>query len=121
MGENLSISPLAPIVLFAYNRPAHLEKVINNLKNNSLSSDSDLYIFIDGPKNARDSLLVKNVLDVTKNICGFKNVYVSASVINLGLSRSVISGLDKIFTYFDSAIILEDDLIVSAFSRSVYA
>jgi hypothetical protein len=113
MGDNLSISPLAPIVLFAYNRPAHLEKVINNLKNNSLSSDSDLYIFIDGPKNAHDSLLVKNVLDVTKNICGFKNVYVSASVINLGLARSVISGLNKIFTYFDSAIILEDDLIVS--------
>ena len=46
---------LAPIALFAYNRPNHLNETLRALKRNSLSGESILYIFCDGPRiNATD-------------------------------------------------------------------
>ena len=41
---------LSPIVVFAYNRPEHLSKVLNALSENYLANQSDLYIYVDGPK-----------------------------------------------------------------------
>lgn len=35
---------LAPIVIFAYNRPAHLHKTIDALLNNINADKSDIYI-----------------------------------------------------------------------------
>ena len=54
---------IAPIVLFVYNRPNLVDKVVKNLKKNTLSKSSELYIFSDGPKkNKNDILKIKKVL-----------------------------------------------------------
>jgi hypothetical protein len=45
-------SDLAPIVIFAYNRPKHLKVTIEYLKKNDLASESNLYIYCDAAKSS---------------------------------------------------------------------
>lgn len=41
---------LAPIIVFAYDRPDHLGKTLDALAKNDLASDSVLYVYCDGPR-----------------------------------------------------------------------
>ena len=64
---------ISPIVLFVYNRLDLLKKVIINLKKNSLSKKSELYIFSDAAKkNKFDFVNVSSVRNYIKKIKGFK-------------------------------------------------
>ena len=66
---------ISPIVLFVYNRPNLVAKVIKNLKKNSLSKKSDLYIFSDGAKkNEFDIINVLKVRTYIKKLKGFKKI-----------------------------------------------
>lgn len=104
---------LAPIVLFGYNRPEHITKTIESLKNNNLSDKSDLFVFVDGPKNAEDKVNQKKVCDIVNNITGFKTIQINISDKNKGLANSVIDGVTEIINRFGKAIVLEDDLELS--------
>jgi hypothetical protein len=42
---------LAPIVLFVYNRTEITRQTVDALRKNIYASESDLYIFSDGPKD----------------------------------------------------------------------
>lgn len=108
-------SSVAPIVLFAFNRPDHLKEVVHNLKLNELSNRSSLHIFLDGPRNDSDFVKVNECLEYAKSISGFKELRINTSQKNLGLSKSIISGLNSIFQTHKSAIILEDDILVSKY------
>jgi len=106
---------LAPVVIFAYNRPLHLQKTIEALKKNSLSSDSDLFIFCDGNKNENDKNLVEQVKNFVKQITGFKSITIFEREKNFGLSKSIIDGVTKIVNIYGKVIVLEDDLISSPY------
>ncbi len=45
------MNTLAPVLLFTYKRIDTLKLTVEALVSNSLSSDSELFIFSDGPKN----------------------------------------------------------------------
>lgn len=107
------LTNLAPICLFVYNRLDETIATINSLNNCELSSISDLYIFSDGPKNSNDYIKVCEVRSFLNSINGFKNIVVYSSDVNLGLSKSVISGVDKIISIHKKVIVLEDDLVLS--------
>ena len=52
---------LAPIIYFAYNRPGHMLQTLEALSKNRLANESDLWIYIDGPKeNTSNEDLAKN-------------------------------------------------------------
>ena len=51
----------APIILFAYKRPAELQATISALKANYLAPESDLFIFVDAPRKAEDASKVDAV------------------------------------------------------------
>mgnify|MGYP001265771094 CR=1 FL=1 len=104
----------APVVIFAYNRISALKNMIDSLKRNSESKFTDIYFFIDGPKNELDSIKVNKVIEFVKCLDGFKKIQIQTSKINKGLSKSIINGLSFIFRKYDFAIILEDDLILSS-------
>ncbi len=105
---------IAPIVLFVYNRPNLVDKVVKNLKKNTLSKSSELYIFSDGPKkNKNDILKIKKVRTYLRKIKGFKKINIIVRKKNLGLYQNITSGLNFIFNKRNSAIILEDDILVS--------
>jgi len=104
---------LAPLIIFCYNRPYHLKKVLESLRVDPLAKETDLHFFCDGPKNLRDKEFILQVRNLVQNVQGFKSIKYTFSDINLGLAASVISGVSKVLKTNDSAIILEDDLIVS--------
>jgi len=106
---------LAPIVLFAYNRPNHLKKTIESLLKNKLAKESEIYFFSDGSKNDFDKENVELVRKYMNQLVGFKKITISASIKNKGLANSVIEGITQIFNQYDKAIILEDDLQFSEY------
>ena len=104
---------LAPVVLFVYNRIEHLKKSLESLKNNELASESELFIFSDGPKNAKDKLKVDAVRAYLKGASGFKQIKIAESPQHLGLKKSVISGVSGILEKYGKVIVVEDDLLTS--------
>lgn len=103
---------LAPIIIFAFNRPDALKNTINSLTQNPEAKDSELFIFIDGPRNKDEKLKTDEVLQVAKSIKGFKSINITASEKNRGLGSSIIAGVSKIIDKYGKAIVLEDDLIL---------
>lgn len=108
------MSRYAPIVLFVYNRTDHTRKTIESLKNNSLSKESELIIYSDGPKNQHDEEDVKTLRDYINSIKGFKKIQIIESKTNKGLANSIISGVSEVISNYGKVIILEDDLIFSS-------
>ncbi len=106
---------LAPVALFTYNRPVHTRQVIETLQRNRLCPETDLFIFSDGPKPGISVLSVKEVRDFLKSIQGFKTVRIIERETNMGLAANIIDGVGKIVNEFGTVIVLEDDLLTSAF------
>ncbi len=104
----------SPIVVFAYNRPELLQQTLLSLKKCRLATVSDLYIYIDGPRNEADIKEVNAVRNIASHISGFKSVTCKASDTNKGLADSVISGVTEVINKFGKVIVVEDDLVVSA-------
>jgi hypothetical protein len=105
----------APIILFVYNRPGHTQKTIDALKGNILSSESELYIFSDAPKNNKSEYPVNQVRQYIKGVKGFKNLEIITREKNLGLANSIIDGVSSIIKECGRAIVLEDDLITAPY------
>jgi len=104
---------LAPIALFAYNRPWHLMQTINSLMQNKLASKSNLFIFSDAPKSQDDMKDILEVRELIKLVSGFKSVTVIEREVNYGLAKSITEGVSLLCRKFGSVIVLEDDLVVS--------
>lgn len=111
----------APVILFVYNRPEHTKKVLGALEENELSSQTEVFIFSDGPKeNAASDTIEKisRVRQLIREKYNFKSTIVVESKINKGLSRSVIDGVNQILSEYESVIVLEDDHITSPYFLS---
>ncbi|KOH46927.1 glycosyltransferase family 2 protein [Sunxiuqinia dokdonensis] len=104
---------LAPICLFTYNRLAETQQTIEALQNNFLASESELFIFSDGPKNEASKPKVTEVRAFLHSVSGFKSVSLIEANENKGLARSIISGVSEIIKKYGKVIVLEDDLITS--------
>ncbi len=99
---------LAPIVIFAFNRPEALEHMLTSLKTNPEYAQSDKYFFIDGPRTEKERELVDHVEFIARK----ESSNVIRNKKNLGLGTNIIKGVSHIFTKYDYAIVLEDDLIL---------
>lgn len=101
---------LAPIVLFAFNRPEHTKRTIESLKKNPLTAESELFVFSDGPRNKKDEADVEAVRAVIDALDGFRRVMVHKKSVNCGLAGSVIAGVTDVIRQYGKAIVIEDDL-----------
>lgn len=109
---------LAPIILFCYNRPWHVEQTLIALSNNELADQSVLYIYCDGPKeNATEEQIekIKEVRKVVRKENWCKEVYIIEAEKNKGLADSIIGGVTEIVNQYGKVIVLEDDMITSPF------
>ena len=52
---------LAPIAFFAFNRPDHTRRALESLASNKEAKDTDMFVFIDGPRNEKDIERIKQV------------------------------------------------------------
>ncbi|MGK2861958.1 MAG: sugar transferase [Chitinophagaceae bacterium] len=108
------MKPLAPIALFCYKRLDTLKQTIEALKQNQLATESELFIFSDGPKKESDKLVIIEIRNYLKTVTGFRNLQVIEAEINKGLAASIISGVSDIINKYDRIIVLEDDLLTSS-------
>lgn len=109
---------LAPIILFAYNRPWHTRQTVEALQKNELAAESDLFIFADGPKSDATEECIAKIAEVRKyihTIEGFKSITIEESPENNGLANSVIAGVTKIINQFGKVIVVEDDIVTHPF------
>jgi Glycosyl transferase family 2 len=107
-------APLAPIILFVYNRLSHTRETVESLKQCRLATESELYIFSDGAKTPADAAKVNEVRNLVRNLIGFQKVVIAESEQNNGLAASVISGVTQVLSTHNRAIVLEDDLMFSS-------
>ena len=104
---------MAPIVIFAFNRPNHLAQLLKSLLQNKEFADSDLYIYVDGPRNNSDLKLVQETREVAKSFSGMKAKKLVIREKNLGLGSSLKIGVTEVLSKSDKIFVLEDDLIVT--------
>ncbi|MCE7058797.1 glycosyltransferase [Dyadobacter sp. CY343] len=105
--------PLAPIVLFCYNRPGHLRQTLEHLQANTLASESELYIYSDGPKKESDRAAIHKIRAYISQLSGFKKINITESETNQGLAFSVIKGVSEVIARYEKVIVLEDDMLTT--------
>lgn len=109
---------LAPVIVFAYNRPDHLRKVLGSLEANKESAQSELYVYCDGPKpgandESRKQIEAVRMVARERKWCG--TVHVIAAESNRGLANSVTGGVEEVLEQHGKAIVLEDDAVCSKY------
>lgn len=105
----------SPIILFVYNRFEKTVKTIDSLLLNKESKSSELYVFSDGPKTNQDRIEIQKIRNHINSLQGFKKIFLYERESNLGLANSLISGINEVFTKSTTAIILEDDIVVTKY------
>lgn len=104
----------APIVVFGFNRPNALKNTIASLLRNEEAKDSDLFVFVDGPREGKvgEKEKVEEVREYVKSITGFKSLHYTFSEKNKGLADSIIGGVSQVINQYGRVIVLEDDLVL---------
>lgn len=103
----MSSSSNTAILLFGYNRPSHLKRVLISLEDYRVRN---IYFFLDGPKSKKDKIIQKEIIFMVQGNKKLKvNIFHSKK--NLGIAGSVINGINKLSKKFENLIILEDDCI----------
>lgn len=104
----------APIAVFAYARLEHLRRTIESLSANPEFANSPLFIYCDGPCRDTDKSHTDAVRAYVDTLEGsdVKRVYRDS---NIGLARSIISGVTEVLKQHGSVIVVEDDLVVSPY------
>lgn len=105
----------APVIIFAYRRLDHLKLCIEHLQKNPYASETKLFIFSDGPKNENMRQAVADVRSFLKSISGFMEVHIIEQSENLGLKKSIITGVTQIVNQYEKVIVVEDDIVVSKY------
>jgi len=106
------VGTLAPIVLFVFNRPLHARRTLEKLAACASAGDSDLIVFADGARTDDERPRVLEARQAARQASGFKSVTVVERDRNLGLARSIASGVTEICRSHGRAIVVEDDLLV---------
>lgn len=104
---------LAPIAVFAFNRPEHLSRCLEALRSNPEAESSALYIFCDGPQYADQVTAIQRVRDIARSSEGFQSVVVVEREVNQGLSRNIIDGVGEVLRLHETVVVVEDDLLVA--------
>lgn len=110
------MTTLAPIIVFCYNRPEHLEQTLDALSRNELADQSTLYIYCDGPKDGASDEMRQKIADVRQVVrkrqwC--KEVHVVEREENVGLMNNIVGAVTEIVNQYGRVITMEDDIITS--------
>ena len=96
-----------PVILFAYARPDHLGHTLECLRENQVPL---IYAFSDGPRTPDKASAVAQVREMLRAI-DWCEVVLCERETNLGLGRSILTGVTEVLGKHESAIVFEDDLV----------
>lgn len=105
--------PLAPVVVYTYNRINHLQKTIAALQENYLSKQTTLYVISDGPKDLCHKPQIDMLRQYVDGITGFKEVVRVYREKNMGTPDSIHEAEGRIVSDHGCVISMEDDNIAS--------
>ena len=104
---------LAPVAIFAFNRPGHLKSLLDSLSNNCEIKSTDVYVFIDGPRGNADTDLIVQTKKIAHEYSQFRIKKIVVRDWNLGLGNAIKQGINEVLAENDSIVVLEDDLVVT--------
>jgi hypothetical protein len=96
-----------PVVLFAYARPDHLRQTLDCLRVNQVPQ---IYAFSDGPRTPDKAPAVAEVRQILRSI-DWCEVVLDEREGNLGLGRSILTGVTEVLNQCEMALVFEDDLV----------
>ena len=96
------------VVVFAYNRPSHLKKMMTSLFQCKGVSRFPIVAFVDGAKSHDDKVQILECLRILESYS--VNIHVREH--NIGLKSNIIDGLNYVSHDFDAFIVLADDIIL---------
>lgn len=102
----------AVISVFGFNRPEKLESLLGSLLRSDGISSIPVHIFIDGPRDESDVENVDKSCHVARR-CLRPNWNLTQSDVNIGCRGSIPKGVTSLSEYYESIIVLEDDMILS--------
>ena len=103
----------APVVLFAFKRADELQKTITALQANYLAEETELYVFVDGPRRDDEIQKVEAVRTLVDAISGFKQIHRTYSELNIGCANSIIAGVSQVLKRHSTVIVVEDDVVTT--------
>lgn len=98
-----------PIALFLYNRPAHARLVLESLTRCRRFEECFLRIYCDGPKRPEESKAVEATRRLAREWAARQHAEVVEREANLGLARSIVSGVSELCASHGRVIVVEDD------------
>jgi hypothetical protein len=106
-------SQKTPNALFIYNRPAHTRVVLESFSSCRRLDECSLKIYCDGPKRAEDAATVNEAREVAREWAARLDAELIEQDSNLGLARSVVSGVSELCDTHGRVIVIEDDFALS--------
>ena len=106
---------LNPVGIIGFNRPIHLQNLLESLSKNKEIKDTKVYFFIDGFNKESDKDSNSDVLKVCNQKWGFKESEIIVNNENIGLKKQIIKSGNFLANRYESFILLEDDLIVGEY------
>lgn len=102
-----------PVALFLYNRPAHARLALESLSRCRRLDECVVKIYCDGAKSSEHSEGVSASRNVAREWATRLNAEVIERETNLGLARSIVSGVSELCEHYGRVIVVEDDFSVS--------
>lgn len=102
----------APIVVFAYQRPDHIRRALESLKQNPECATAPVFVYCDGPRKPEHLAEVEATRNAVREAAPAHAQIVMRDE-NWGLARSIIHGVTEACKTYGRAVVVEDDLILS--------
>ena len=128
-----NVTSYAPVVLFCYNRPQHLEQTLSSLAQNTLANVSTYIFMRTAPKTPKrngkkfnqspatfsdEESRIKQVRQLIKEQRwqkSFAELHIIESSENQGLAQTVIQGVTQVVEQYNQVIVLEDDVLLNPY------
>jgi len=98
-----------PVVLFAYNRPRHVARLLEQLRGEGIDT---LIAYADGPRTPADAPAVAEVRALLRTI-DWCDCRLHDRAENLGLGPSILTGMTEVFAEREAALVFEDDMVIA--------
>ena len=99
-----------PLLIIAFARPDGVRRILEIAIKAGVA---EIYVSVDGPRNATDKERITEILEVVSEFKSDSKVDIFANTFpnNLGVASGVIHALDWFYSNVPSGIVLEDDIV----------